>query len=46
MQKKLSWPNFKVHLPGGTEESHENLNKIGLRAKIWARDLLNTKQEC
>jgi hypothetical protein len=28
--RKRSWPNFKVlsrHLPGGTEENHENLSQ-------------------
>jgi hypothetical protein len=35
MWKKWSWPNFKVlsrHFPGGTDENHKNLVKIGILA--------------
>jgi hypothetical protein len=35
--RKRSWPNFKVlfHLPGGTEENHENPVRIaGVQVQI------------
>jgi hypothetical protein len=36
------------HLHGGTEDNYEKplVRTAGLRAKIWTRDLPNTKQEC
>jgi hypothetical protein len=35
--RKRLWPNFKVlywHLPGETEENHENFRIAGLQAEI------------
>lgn len=42
----VAW--FKVlfrHFLGETEENHEKVMKIGMRAKTWTRDLPNTRQD-
>jgi hypothetical protein len=47
--RKRSWTNFNVlsrHLPGGSEEKHENfVRTAGIRADIWTPDIPNTNQK-
>jgi hypothetical protein len=51
--RKRSWPNFKVlsrHLPGGTDETHRNLNQDSRSSGNKARDNAvkenKNKREC